>query len=360
MLRREHSWHGANFADSGDVSDVANTCSNRGRSSCAGRCNSKDEDALDQEALEVERIRVMAREACMAKVERHLASFLIRRPYASFEEWIQELHPENLHTDPRTGEVKLDHRLYGKDGQHRRLWNLRVDASRQVFASRPSSVVVTRSTPTTPRLSTTPRLFSPPPQLGSAASTPAFPTGHVSHVSSELPLLASAHGPPSARGVRCVSTPRCAALSAEPLRPQLTRVDGMTWLGTRTETQPEPRLQRRSIPPPAPLRVQLAPLPVLRSNTPLLQRTRQQPLGWSVRQFSPQRPPPPRVAVVSHKQQVPFWPQAGVGVAAIWPQTAVCAVPACPLQPFWPSTGVSQTALQTTRAEVRAAFLGGA
>lgn len=297
----------------------------------------------------------------MAEVERHLTAFLMRRPYASFEDWIQELHPENLHTDPRTGEVKVDHRLYGKDGQHRRLWNLHVDPSRQVFATLAGSVVLARSTPATPRLPMTPRipmmpqcpmsprLFSRSSQLCSAASTPAFPTyGPFSHVSSEVFLPASTCGPPSARGVCCVSSPRCTSPPREALRRRLTAVDGMARLDTRTETPSEPQLRRRSIPPPAPLCVQLAPLPVLRSNTPLLQRPRQQPLVWSVPQLNLQRPPP-RVAIVSHKQQVPFWPQVA------------CAASSVPSQTFWPSRGVCQVTLQkAARFEVHAAALGGA
>jgi len=316
-------------------------------------------------------MRQMAREACMAEVERHLTSFLRRRPYASFEEWIQELHPENLHTDPQTGEVKVDHRLYGKDGQHRRLWNDRVDPSRQVFASRPGSVIVTRSTPETPRLPITPRisitpqlpmtprLFStastPAFQLRSAASTPAFPTsGHFAHASSDRLLPASARGPPTARGVCCISSPRCITPPREALRPQLTRVDGMAQLAKRTETRPEPHVRCRSIPPPAPLHVQLAPLPVL------LRRPRQHPLVWSVPHIHLQRPPP-RISVMRQSPQVPLSCQAGAGSAAFWPQTAACTAAVVPLRPYWPNAGV-KAALQrrTTRVEVRAAALGGA
>lgn len=321
----------------------------------------------------------------MVEVDRHLVAFLKRRPYASFEEWIQELHPENLRTDPRTGEVKVDHRFYSKRGQHRQRWNCHVDPSRQVFASLPGSLVITRSMPATPRLPMTPRisvtprcpmsprismtpgcpmsprLLSRPLRLCSAASTPAFPTNApFSHVSSELFLPACACGPPSARGVCCVSSPRCTTPSRETVQPRLTRVDGMAWLDSRTETPSEPQVRRRSIPPPAFLRVQLAPMPVLHSNTSLLQRPQQRLLVRSVPQLNLQRPPT-HIAAVTHKQQVHFWPQASAGCAAIWPQTAAFAAPSVPLQPFWSSKGVCQPTLQTTtRVEAHAASLGGA
>jgi hypothetical protein len=64
---------------------------------------------------------------CKAEIEDHLSSFLFLHPYGSYEEWIQDLHPENVDRG------KLDLRFYVADSDHRLLWNERVP-DRQVPA----------------------------------------------------------------------------------------------------------------------------------------------------------------------------------------------------------------------------------
>ena len=49
----------------------------------------------------------------------HLAQFLETRPDGKYEDWIAELHPDNL--DMAKGDI--DHRFYVKESDHRMIWN---------------------------------------------------------------------------------------------------------------------------------------------------------------------------------------------------------------------------------------------
>lgn len=66
----------------------------------------------------------------------HLGAFLRQRSYGSYEEWISELHPENVRSSTRAGERVIDDRFYIEGSDHRRLWNSRVESHRQVAARR--------------------------------------------------------------------------------------------------------------------------------------------------------------------------------------------------------------------------------
>merc|ERR1712012_707332 len=61
-------------------------------------------------------------------------SFLRKGSQGTYEQWIGELHPENLRTDVSDGEVSIDHRFYIEGSDHLRLWNSRVDRGRSVRA----------------------------------------------------------------------------------------------------------------------------------------------------------------------------------------------------------------------------------
>ena len=79
-------------------------------------------------------IRLQAKELMMQAVQDHLDSFLEEHPDASYEEWIQDLHPENTYEDAvllegldDSGKAKraIDHRFYVEESDHRQLWNER-------------------------------------------------------------------------------------------------------------------------------------------------------------------------------------------------------------------------------------------
>ena len=48
---------------------------------------------------------------------RHLEEFLQTQPTATYEEWIADLHPENIDASG-----KMDHRFYVPDSDHLLLW----------------------------------------------------------------------------------------------------------------------------------------------------------------------------------------------------------------------------------------------
>lgn len=66
-------------------------------------------------------------ELCMQAVREHLQSFLAEHPDGSYEEWIAELHPDNVLPNKNSEEedVQIDSRFYVSDSDHLLLWNQR-------------------------------------------------------------------------------------------------------------------------------------------------------------------------------------------------------------------------------------------
>jgi len=74
----------------------------------------------------------MAQEAATLMMEinrQHLQEFINNAvvvgdggPTATYEQWIAELHPENI-TAETAAAIHIDHRFYLPDSDHRRLWN---------------------------------------------------------------------------------------------------------------------------------------------------------------------------------------------------------------------------------------------
>lgn len=92
--------------------------------------NEKEDDRLSQQICR------NAIAACLESMHEHCIEFLKRgggapeqgghsshsrriSHGASYEEWIQEYHPENV----RTSSGSLDHRFYLRDSDHRIIWN---------------------------------------------------------------------------------------------------------------------------------------------------------------------------------------------------------------------------------------------
>jgi len=65
-----------------------------------------------------------AMEACQAEIENHLEEFLERRPDATYEDWILDLHPDNVEQGTFFEDFTVvDSRFYVMDSDHRLLWN---------------------------------------------------------------------------------------------------------------------------------------------------------------------------------------------------------------------------------------------
>jgi len=86
----------------------------------------KDQDLVDrleklnsENAEEVERKYTCrdAQDACLQTLKDHLDFFLQDHPNGSFEQWIKDVHPENVEHET------IDHRFYVENSDHRNLWN---------------------------------------------------------------------------------------------------------------------------------------------------------------------------------------------------------------------------------------------
>jgi hypothetical protein len=78
-----------------------------------------------REEAERRNIRLASEEACLNAMRDHLIDFLKAKPSGTYEQWIEDLHPENAH-DPMllTGmDKEIDLRFYVKESDHLQLWN---------------------------------------------------------------------------------------------------------------------------------------------------------------------------------------------------------------------------------------------
>lgn len=107
-------------------------------------------EVVNRETTQEAERKAMVQEAlaaCRAEIEDHLTTFLFFHPTAAYEEWIQDLHPENVDRGQLLTDLKtVDMRFYVADSDHRLLWNARVtDASRRVAARRYNTAAVMAS-----------------------------------------------------------------------------------------------------------------------------------------------------------------------------------------------------------------------
>ena len=96
----------------------------------------KDQELADQledvnlDAAEEIMRKDMVRDAvarCQHEIETHLKSFLVSHPHAAYEDWIQDLHPENVQRGRILEDLWIvDARFYVESSDHRKLWNDRV------------------------------------------------------------------------------------------------------------------------------------------------------------------------------------------------------------------------------------------
>lgn len=83
-----------------------------------------EEFALADDETQRRMIADESREACLNAIRDHLELFLMETPMVTYEEWIEELHPENAKSRRNVVRGKsIDHRFYVEDSDHRNLWN---------------------------------------------------------------------------------------------------------------------------------------------------------------------------------------------------------------------------------------------
>ncbi|KAG7348005.1 hypothetical protein IV203_016710 [Nitzschia inconspicua] len=77
-----------------------------------------------KEEVERQEIRREAEAKSMEVIQDHLEVFLQERPEATYEDWIEDLHPENAHQGKLFHDIQeIDARFYVMESDHRRLWN---------------------------------------------------------------------------------------------------------------------------------------------------------------------------------------------------------------------------------------------
>lgn len=86
----------------------------------------------DAMVAELESVRQASRAACLVEIASHLDMFVQRQPFASYEEWISELHPESTRNTDTWAGAGIDYRYYLEDSDHRVLWNAKVDVMHAV------------------------------------------------------------------------------------------------------------------------------------------------------------------------------------------------------------------------------------
>ncbi|KAL7517848.1 hypothetical protein ACHAWX_002726 [Stephanocyclus meneghinianus] len=79
----------------------------------------------ERDLEEMMKVKKEAEERTLTLTKDHLISFLREHPGATYEEWIEDLHPENAHDGTLLegfGKT-IDHRFFVEESDHRRLWN---------------------------------------------------------------------------------------------------------------------------------------------------------------------------------------------------------------------------------------------
>mmetsp|Transcript_12833 Transcript_12833/g.18467 ORF Transcript_12833/g.18467 Transcript_12833/m.18467 type:complete len:191 (-) Transcript_12833:39-611(-) len=108
-------------------------------------------ESINQEIVELQERKAIVREteaACLETVLTHLREFTQIHPKSTYEEWISQLHPENVKDYKPTAETNtdccgidttttdpssliiIDHRFYVTESDHRRMWNANLDGTR--------------------------------------------------------------------------------------------------------------------------------------------------------------------------------------------------------------------------------------
>ena len=77
-----------------------------------------------KEEAERQEIRREAEELTLKVITDHLGEFLAENPLGTYEEWIQDLHPENANQGKLLSDIQqIDERFYVMESDHRKIWN---------------------------------------------------------------------------------------------------------------------------------------------------------------------------------------------------------------------------------------------
>jgi len=77
-----------------------------------------------KEEVERQEVRREAEELTIRVITDHLDEFLTKNPVGTYEEWIQDLHPENANQGQLFNDIQqIDERFYVMESDHRKLWN---------------------------------------------------------------------------------------------------------------------------------------------------------------------------------------------------------------------------------------------
>jgi hypothetical protein len=85
--------------------------------------NRRQEEMRDLE--EMMRFKREAEESCLNTTTEHLLGFIQAHPTATYQQWIEDLHPENAHDGALLEGLgkTIDHRFFVEESDHRRIWN---------------------------------------------------------------------------------------------------------------------------------------------------------------------------------------------------------------------------------------------
>lgn len=85
-----------------------------------------------KEEVERQEVRKEAEELTLKIITDHLDEFLVENPLGTYEEWIQDLHPENANQGKLLSDIQqIDERFYVFESDHRKLWNDAVEKQQQ-------------------------------------------------------------------------------------------------------------------------------------------------------------------------------------------------------------------------------------
>ena len=91
------------------------------------RCSLNHDEGEEEElgAEELARLKHEAIETCLNATTEHLLKFVKDRPSSKYDEWIEDLHPENAHEGTLLEGLgkTIDHRFFVEVSDHRRIWN---------------------------------------------------------------------------------------------------------------------------------------------------------------------------------------------------------------------------------------------
>lgn len=77
-----------------------------------------------KEEVERQEVRRESEQLTLKVITDHLNEFLTENPLGTFEEWIEDLHPENANQGELLRDIQqIDERFYVMESDHRRLWN---------------------------------------------------------------------------------------------------------------------------------------------------------------------------------------------------------------------------------------------